>query len=117
MLSHLLDNALKFTPTGSIHFSAQRLPSDEEQVEKILFVIKDSGIGIPPDRVQKMFGPFTQLDPSDTRKYGGIGLGLSICRKLSDFIGGNIRLESKLNEGTTAYLTVPLALPKKDSLQ
>ncbi|MDD4736499.1 MAG: ATP-binding protein [Kiritimatiellae bacterium] len=117
MLSHLLDNAIKFTPHGSIHFSVQRLSSDEEHAEKILFTITDTGIGIPTDRVQKMFGPFIQLDSSDTRKYGGIGLGLAICRKLCDFIGGTIRLESKLHEGTTAYLTIPIALPPKESPQ
>lgn len=116
MLMHLLDNAIKFTHSGCITFRAELLRS-EKKTAYILFTITDTGIGIPPERVQKMFAPFIQLDASDTRKYGGIGIGLAICRKLCDFIGGAIKLESAPDKGTTAWLTIPLSLPPKETAQ
>lgn len=71
-------------------------------------MVKDTGIGIPESQQEKLFKPFTQADNSTTRQYGGTGLGLTICRRLVELMGGTIDLESSTNEGSTFWFTVPL---------
>src|SRR5690606_6242720 len=87
VLVNLVNNAVKFTASGGIDISVRRAPRDPERLLKpghimIEFEVRDSGIGIPPDRLNRLFKPFSQIDSSTTRKYGGTGLGLAICHRL-----------------------------------
>lgn len=112
ILVNLLSNAVKFTDTGEVLISvtAQLLSSPSaEKISaqyKIRFAVKDTGIGIPPDRLNRLFKPFSQVDSSTTRKYGGTGLGLVICKQLTEMMGGEIWVESNADEGTTFYFTI-----------
>ena len=105
ILVNLLSNAMKFTDDGEIFVSvsADRLADDQY---KITFAVKDSGIGIPADRIDSLFDAFSQVDASTTRKYGGTGLGLAICYQLANLLGGSMWVESTLGEGSTFYFTV-----------
>ncbi len=107
VLINLLGNAVKFTDRGSIsvHVSDKILDSGECEV---LFKVLDTGIGIPKDRMNSLFLPFSQVDMSTTRKYGGTGLGLAISKKLVDLMGGDIWVESELGRGSTFGFTVIL---------
>lgn len=99
ILLNLISNALKFTQEGGIYLTAQAL-SLSPDIELELSV-RDTGIGIPLDKQQSLFEAFTQVDSSTTRKYGGTGLGLQISKRLVEMMGGRIRLESKMDEGST----------------
>ena len=106
VLGNLIGNSLKFTEKGSITVGAKTNWENDDAVN-LSFWVKDTGIGIPPQQLVKLFKPFSQADASTARKYGGSGLGLSICKSLIEsMMGGTIRLESKENEGTTAWFTV-----------
>jgi len=106
ILLNLISNALKFTQKGGIYLTAQALSlSPEIELE---LSVRDTGIGIPLDKQQSLFEAFTQVDSSTTRKYGGTGLGLQISKRLVEMMGGRIRLESKMDEGST--FTFSLAL-------
>jgi CheY-like chemotaxis protein len=83
----------------------QTSPSGDAQ---LLFSVKDTGIGISAEDIAKLFMPFSQADASSTRKYGGLGLGLAICRSLVEMLGGQIRCESELGKGCTFFFTLPL---------
>ena len=114
VLGNLIGNSLKFTENGSITVGAKTDWETKDAV-KLTFWVKDTGIGIPPQQLVKLFKPFSQADASTARKYGGSGLGLSICKSLIEsMMGGSIQLESKENEGTTAWFTVtfPKANPE-----
>jgi len=104
-LLNLLSNAAKFTSNGVIYLRAHSEMADGRRW--IVFEIKDSGIGMEPDRVAKVFEAFTQADASTTRKYGGTGLGLTITRKFCEMMGGTIGVESKLDVGTTFRIRLP----------
>jgi len=105
---NLLSNALKFTPAGSVHITAEYDAKDRA----IGIAVADTGVGIPPDDRLKVFEDFRQLDSSPARGYGGTGLGLSICRRLSQMLGGTIDLESEVGKGSTFTLRLP-ARPRK----
>lgn len=90
---NLVSNAVKFSSTGEIRVEV-RLTSKTGQHADLDFVVSDTGIGIPPDKQQSIFGAFEQADGSTTRRYGGTGLGLAICAKLADLMHGRIWLES-----------------------
>jgi len=104
VLTNLIGNAPKFTESGEIELS---LDVEEEKDDKIKIhaKIRDTGIGIPEDRLSAIFEPFKQVDGSTTRKYGGTGLGLSICKKISELMGGAIWAESEENKGSTFHFT------------
>ncbi len=104
ILLNILINATKFTHKGYIEFSAA---PDEEQ-GKVIFSIKDTGIGIPKEHHQRIFDPFTQVDGSVAREYGGTGLGLTIAKRLVEMMDGRIWVESTPGDGTTFYFTVEL---------
>jgi signal transduction histidine kinase/ActR/RegA family two-component response regulator len=103
VLLNLVNNAVKFTPEGSI---AVRVAA--AQPERIRFEVQDSGIGIEPDKLDRMFEPFMQADVSMTRTYGGNGLGLSIAKELVERMGGTIGAESEPGRGSTFWFELPL---------
>ncbi|HYP17101.1 MAG TPA: response regulator [Opitutus sp.] len=108
VLVNLVNNAVKFTPSGSISIEISRLAMPAAQPGRFLleFVVRDSGIGIPRDRVDRLFKAFSQVDSSTTRKYGGTGLGLAISQRLTGLMGGGIRVESTVGEGSSFIFTI-----------
>jgi hypothetical protein len=108
-LFNLLGNAGKFTRQGKIRLEAERVA--EGACDWLVFRVRDTGVGMTPDQVQKVFEAFTQADTSTTRKYGGTGLGLAITREFSRLIGGDVTAESKLGQGSVFTLRVPAKLP------
>jgi signal transduction histidine kinase len=111
VLLNLLGNALKFTEAGSLELFVEPWERTADQVV-LHFTVVDTGIGIPPEAQEKIFGAFQQADGSTTRKYGGTGLGLAICARLVDLFGGKIWLESTPQTGskfhfTASFTTVP----------
>jgi signal transduction histidine kinase len=100
---NLLSNALKFTPEGSITVTSRLRSTDDT----LAIAVKDTGIGIAPEDQSKIFEDFRQADNSPTREYGGAGLGLSICRRLANMLGGRITVESKVAGGSTFTLVLP----------
>lgn len=108
ILSNLVSNAIKFTQQGTILIKASP-NKDSFRPGTILFEVVDTGIGIPPDKINSLFRPFTQADSSITRKYGGTGLGLSICQRLTEMMNGTIQVQSDVNKGSTFSFTLDLA--------
>ncbi|MBD1940234.1 PAS domain S-box protein [Microcoleus sp. FACHB-68] len=115
ILVNLLSNAVKFTDRGEVVVSvtASVISSPladaneaEELTYEIQFAITDTGIGIPEDRMERLFKPFSQVDASTTRQYGGTGLGLVISQRLSHMMGGTMWIESQVGQGSTFYFTV-----------
>lgn len=104
VLGHLLDNAIKFTPAGGRIVIAADIDQDQMWIR-----IKDTGIGIPQDRVEEIFQPFHQLDGSMTRRYSGIGLGLSLVKSILDAHGSPIEVESTVGSGTTVSFSLKIA--------
>ncbi|MEG4107942.1 CHASE4 domain-containing protein [Microcoleus sp. S13_C5] len=109
ILFNLLSNAAKFTHKGTITLSVERIKNDENSWDSEQLIIKctDTGIGITPEQLQKLFQPFTQADASTTRKYGGTGLGLAIAQKYSQMLGGEITVNSEFGKGSTFTLMLP----------
>lgn len=107
ILWNLVSNAIKFTERGEVRLE---LGLGERQGDVIALEgrVIDSGIGMPADRLDRLFKPFSQMDSSTTRRYGGTGLGLAICRKLTGFMGGNVWAESELGVGSTFHFRVHL---------
>ena len=108
ILMNLVGNAVKFTNQGSVSLTVKSI-ADSEHSNDVEFVVKDTGIGIPDARREEMFKAFTQADTSISRHYGGVGLGLAICQRLARLMQGSIEMESKLGEGTTVCLRLPLS--------
>lgn len=109
ILLNLIGNAVKFTQKGSVSVQAKVLEEDQDTVT-ISFVVNDTGIGIAEEDRANLFAPFSQADSSNTRKYGGTGLGLTICKHLVELMGGQIGLESEKDKGSTFWFKV--AFPK-----
>lgn len=107
ILSNLISNAVKFTEQGGVRISV-RMKETERTEKELIFRVEDTGVGIAPDTQQRMFKKFEQGDNSASRKYGGVGLGLTIAKHLADIMQGSIDIESAEGEGTTAVLTLPL---------
>lgn len=114
ILVNLLGNAIKFTEQGEIVLRIE-LASQVEQRVTLRFAIKDTGIGLPPEKMETIFQPFEQADVSTTRKYGGTGLGLAICVRLVELMGGEMKVESQLSRGTTFSFTADLEVGTKNS--
>ncbi len=101
---NMLSNAIKFTEHGSISLNAQLIEEKEEE-QKVVITIKDTGVGIKEEYIDKLFDKFTQEDETVVRKFGGTGLGMSITRQLMELMGGSIQVESQKNVGTTIILS------------
>lgn len=116
VLVNLISNSIKFTEKGEINVLVKKIAQDDKSVE-LQFTVQDTGIGIHKDKLDIIFDSFSQADSSTTRKYGGSGLGLSICRKLVNLMGGKIWVESTEGKGSTFYFIIktkvsPAAIPK-----
>ncbi len=109
VLINFLNNALKFTAEGSVSIHVDVDSTDEANDGTTLrFEVRDTGIGIPPERRASLFTAFEQVDASTTRKYGGTGLGLAICKELSALMGGDIGVDSEVGRGSTFWFTARL---------
>ena len=112
VLMNLVSNAVKFTPAGEVVVSVRATsspesPDDADQTWLLHFAVRDTGIGIPPDRMSRMFKAFSQADASTTRQYGGTGLGLVISKRLVELMGGKMWVESMANKGSTFNFSIP----------
>ena len=106
---NLVGNAIKFTSSGEVTLSVEtEFQTDWEAT--LRFTVKDTGIGIPPDRQEAIFSAFAQADNSMTRKYGGTGLGLTISRRITEMLGGRIWVESELGKGSSFHFTARFGL-------
>lgn len=113
ILLNLVANAIKFTRQGEVKIIVQGKkinPNEKLSAYQILFIVQDTGIGIPLHKQSKLFQPFSQLDASINRKYGGTGLGLAICKGLVEMMEGEIWLESEENKGSSFYFRVVLSV-------
>jgi len=116
ILLNLISNALKFTQHGEIFLKVDLLSLQSNQLE-LVFHIHDTGIGIPEDKISRLFKSFSQVDSSTTRKYGGTGLGLVISKRLVELMGGSITVESQQGAGTTFSFTIKSLASQKSILQ
>jgi signal transduction histidine kinase/ActR/RegA family two-component response regulator/HPt (histidine-containing phosphotransfer) domain-containing protein len=105
VLLNLLNNAIKFTSSGEIYLQVE--PSVDLD-DKIHFCVEDTGVGIPPEKLDRLFRSFSQADASTNRRFGGTGLGLSICHNLTALMGGRIWVESTIEKGTRFYFVISL---------
>jgi signal transduction histidine kinase len=112
ILINLSNNAVKFTDTGEIVVSTELIKKDGAQV-KLKFSVQDTGIGMTAEQAAKLFQPFAQADSSTTRKYGGTGLGLTISKRLTEMMGGEIWVESERGQGSTFSFTANFGLGKE----
>ncbi len=113
VLVNLIGNAIKFTEKGEVLVEIAKeaaAQSPAEGICRLRFAVKDTGIGIPADKIEKIFEPFTQADSSTTRKYGGTGLGLAISKKIIELMGGRLLVTSELGKGTTFNFTIDLGI-------
>ncbi len=107
ILFNLVGNAIKFTPGGTIRLEVMPLTGSADHQQRLLFVISDTGIGIPEEHLQAIWRPFHQVDGSYTRKYDGAGMGLPLVQRLVRLMGGNLTMDSVSDEGTWVYLVLP----------
>jgi PAS domain S-box-containing protein len=111
ILLNLIGNAVKFTPAGEVRVTAKRGAQEPgDGLFPILIEVADSGIGIPPDRIGRLFKPFSQADSSTTRQFGGTGLGLVICKRLAELLGGDVSLVRSSPSGTVFALELVLEI-------
>jgi signal transduction histidine kinase/CheY-like chemotaxis protein len=109
ILFNLVGNAIKFTSSGEVFLSVQRVPAS--QPVQLHLSVRDTGIGIPGDRLDRLFKPFSQIDSTTTRRFGGTGLGLAIAHRLTELMHGRMWVESEVAHGSTFHLTLPLDIP------
>ena len=117
ILRNLLGNAIKFTERGEVALritpaaaTARFRRADLQRASAVTFAVSDTGLGIAPQDQERIFAPFEQVDGAIDRRYGGTGLGLSISRELAELLGGELQVESRLGQGSTFRLHLPLAL-------
>ena len=111
ILLNLCSNAIKFTEKGYIRLSLRY----EKTIDRLYFIVQDSGIGMSEENTRAVFGSFTQADSSTTRKYGGTGLGLTLSKQLAQLLGGDIDVDSKLGIGSTFALYIPTNINNEDN--
>ncbi|MFM9029011.1 MAG: response regulator [Bacteroidota bacterium] len=105
ILMNLVSNAIKFTQRGGVVIHVSKVQAIDNQIQ-LLFEVKDTGVGIPPDRMDRLFRSYSQVDASTARTHGGTGLGLAICKNLVELMGGTIWAKSKLSEGSVFSFTI-----------
>ena len=115
ILTNLVGNAIKFTPRGEIEIQVSQLPVQEDGCAMLQFDVRDTGIGIPRDKLELVFDAFTQVDTSTTRNFGGTGLGLAICKRLVEAMGGRIWAESTPGRGSLFRFNARLGLGRNMS--
>jgi len=115
ILVNLVGNAVKFTECGEVSLTVRLMPDTfgeelttptSNAAVKLYFAVQDTGVGIPADKLPRLFKAFSQADSSTTRKYGGTGLGLAICKRLVELMGGTIHVKSEPQQGSTFYFTI-----------
>ncbi len=111
---NLVGNAIKFTSQGEVALFVRRDLEDPQHIT-LLFTVRDTGIGVPREKLREIFSAFTQADNSTTRSFGGTGLGLTICRRLSEILGGRIWVESEPGKGSSFHFTARFGLTAKAS--
>jgi signal transduction histidine kinase len=109
--TNLITNSIKFTNEGLVRFLVQKESETEDTIE-VKFMVEDTGIGIDEENQKRLFQPFSQADPSTARRFGGTGLGLTICKNLVDLMHGRIELESSPGHGTSAMFWIPFKKPQ-----
>lgn len=115
VLVNLIGNAFKFTENGEISIRLKCKSFDESRQSSVVrFEVRDTGIGIPAERLDRLFRTFSQVDASTTRRYGGTGLGLAICKQLVEAMRGTIGIESQVGVGSTFWFEIPFAVVKRD---
>ena len=114
VIMNFVGNAVKFTERGEIFISVRLLKTFDNGSIELAFSVKDTGIGIPEDKMGRLFKAFSQVDSSTTRKYGGTGLGLVICQKLVALMGGDVGVQSEAGKGTTFTFTI-ITKPSEES--
>ncbi|MEJ8302924.1 PAS domain S-box protein [Saccharibacillus sacchari] len=117
VLVNLVSNAIKFTDEGGVVVTIEPGFFHPHNVLTLEVAVRDTGIGIPPDKQGLLFQSFSQIDPSINRKYGGTGLGLAICKRLIDLMGGYIGVQSREGEGSNFHFTLPLHIPSEEPLE
>ena len=108
IVENLINNAIKFTEVGNVVISARQL----RDRSAVMLKVTDTGIGIPSAALPFIFDKFYQVDASQTRTYGGVGLGLHVVKKFTELLGAEIEVESQQNKGSTFTLTLPLSFEK-----
>jgi signal transduction histidine kinase/CheY-like chemotaxis protein len=116
VLNNLITNAIKFTEKGAIEFKVIKVHDKSKNTATIEFSISDTGIGIPADKLDQIFESFTQADVNTTRKYGGSGLGLTISKRLVDIMGGSLKVNSILQQGTCFSFELNFEVLKSDAV-
>ena len=112
ILTNLIDNAIKFTSSGGVEVCITEVENDKNKA-LLAFSVKDTGLGIPEDKVNEMFDSFRQLDGSNTRKYGGTGLGLAIVKNLVEMMGGVVRVKSAVDSGSEFMFAIPFEISRE----
>jgi signal transduction histidine kinase/CheY-like chemotaxis protein len=116
ILINLIGNGIKFTEVGEVQVGVEVVGLENGRFQ-LQFFVKDSGIGIPPDRLDRLFKSFSQVDASTTRKYGGTGLGLVISQQLVQLMGGKIWVESSEGQGSTFYFTIQVKVADNQQIE
>jgi signal transduction histidine kinase/response regulator RpfG family c-di-GMP phosphodiesterase len=110
VLTNLVNNAIKFTPSGEIELACTILAPVQNEYVTLRFAVRDTGIGMTPEQSAKLFRAFSQADGSTTRKYGGTGLGLSISQRLVELMGGRIRVDTEIHQGSCFHFDLRIKL-------
>lgn len=113
ILFNIVGNAIKFTEQGGVWVHAMPLPYTQGNQQRILFVIRDTGPGIPDEMLEQIFAPFVQAESSFIRKHQGAGLGLSIVRRLVEMLGGELAIDNGSDTGTIMYISIPFGLVRQ----
>jgi signal transduction histidine kinase/AmiR/NasT family two-component response regulator len=106
ILFNVIGNAIKFTERGGVQVVAQIVSGDESETARLVIDVIDTGVGIAPDKLSQIFEPFYQADTSVTRRFGGTGLGLTICQRLARALGGGVSVQSRVHEGSVFTIAV-----------
>ncbi|MFY0659244.1 MAG: response regulator [Shimia sp.] len=114
VLANLVGNAVKFTEQGVIELHLEDVPPSHGEERRLRIAVTDDGIGIAPGALERIFGQFEQADSSTTTQFGGTGLGLSIVQRMSEALGGHVRVESTLGEGSEFILELPVGIAQRE---